>query len=128
MPTYLIKSTELKTEFKALQLLPHACLFTADAVSMYTNINTEVALFEISAFLCVNKNIYRDISTDALITELGIVMRNNVFTLGNTTWKQGTSAAMGKPLSPLYATLYFGIHEIRILKRFPTALISHNQR
>ena len=51
MPTYLKNSTELKKEFKALQLPPHARLFTADAVSMYTNIDTEAALFEISAFL-----------------------------------------------------------------------------
>ena len=35
---------------------------------------------------------------------------------------------MGQPPSPSYATVYFGIHEIRLLKRFPGALIPHNRR
>ena len=34
---------------------------------------------------------------------------------------------MGQPPSPPYATVFFGIHEIQILKRFLQALIPYNQ-
>ena len=71
---------------------------------------------------------YRHIPIKALITDLSLVMWNNVFTLGDTQWKQNSGAAMGQLPSPPYATVFFGIQEIRILKKFPQALIPYNQR
>jgi hypothetical protein len=42
VPTYVQDSYQVLRELKALDELPHnARLFTADAVSMYTNINTQ---------------------------------------------------------------------------------------
>ena len=42
---------ELKKELLDLDLPPNACLFTADAMSMYTNIPTHTALNLISKYL-----------------------------------------------------------------------------
>ena len=128
MPTYIKNSAKLKNHFDNLKLPANAKLFTADAVSMYTNINTDAALTKIAQYLRSNCSKYRDTPIEALITGLEIVMRNNVFTLGDTTWKQNDGAAMGQPPSPSYATVFFGIHEIRIRNRFLLALLPHQHR
>jgi len=44
MPSYFKSSYVLKEELLALHLPPNAVLFTADATSMYTNIETMHAL------------------------------------------------------------------------------------
>ena len=51
MPTYIKNSAELKNHFDSLKLPANAKLFTADAVSMYTNINTDASLTEIAQYL-----------------------------------------------------------------------------
>jgi hypothetical protein len=44
IPSYINNSTELIKELKQLQLPPGARVFTADATSMYTNIDTVTGL------------------------------------------------------------------------------------
>jgi hypothetical protein len=46
-PSYFKDTFELKKMLDDIELPPNARLFTADAVSMYTNIKTEPALLEI---------------------------------------------------------------------------------
>ena len=113
--SYFKNSKELKDRIINIQLPPNAVLFTADAVSMYTNINTDAALDEISSYLRQNDDNFPSVPTEALIDALSLVMRNSVFTFGDTYWKQLTGAAMGQPPSPSYATTFFGIHEERII-------------
>ncbi len=58
---------------------PGTRLCTADAVSMYTNINTEQTLHLIGAYLCCNKDKFSNTPIPALMSALKIVMTNNVF-------------------------------------------------
>ena len=51
----------------------------------------------------------------AVIAGLEIIMYNNVFKFGDTLWKQINGVAMGQPPSPSFATIYFGIHERKII-------------
>ena len=74
-----------------------ARLFTADATSMYTNINTPMALIEIAQFIHQREARFSTIPTDALAEPLAIVMKNNVFRFGDTFWHQKTGTAMGTP-------------------------------
>jgi hypothetical protein len=106
LPTYLKSSFELTDLLKDLPDLPDgARLFTADAVSMYTNINTNQALSVIQCYLPPTKH------NKAITTALDIIMSHNLFEFGDTSWLQLTGTAMGIPPAPMYATLYFGIHE-----------------
>jgi hypothetical protein len=99
-----------------------ATLFTMDAVAMYTNIETTHALSEINKFLrtdrpdiCLNE----DINIDALMNALEIIMRHNIFKFGDTYLLQTSGTAMGTPPAPTYSTLYFAIHETKIIPTFP---------
>ena len=50
---------------------------------------------------------------------LTLVMINNVFTFGDTYWKQETGAAIGTPPAPPYATILFAIKEKELNHNFP---------
>jgi hypothetical protein len=80
LPTYLKSSFELTDLLKDLSDLPDgAWLFTANAVSMYTNINTDHALSVIRRYLPPTKH------NKAIMTALDIIMNHNFFEFGDTS-------------------------------------------
>ena len=123
LPFILSSSFELVHDLRSINNIPTtATLFTMDAISMYTNIDTTHAISVINNFLrfdrpdiCLNE----DINIDALMHSLEIIMRHNIFKFGNTYWLQTSGTAMGTPPAPTYATLYFAIHEIQTIPMFP---------
>jgi len=77
--TYIKDSNDLINKLKALGLLPpNAWVFTADADSMYTNIDTTHALLVIGLWL---DSIYlpEGFPLDAVKEAMVLVMRNNIF-------------------------------------------------
>ena len=99
-------------------------LFTMDAVSMYTNIHVGHALPVILHFLRTHnlgKFIQKeeDINLGRLEFAIKLVMENNVFKFGDTFWLQTAGTAMGTPPATDYATLYYAIHELNVIKLFP---------
>jgi hypothetical protein len=97
-------------------------LFTADAVSMYTNIPTAKALSFISNHIRETAHEFQDISVEALVEALGIVMRNNVFTFSDVIYTQVHGTDMDTPPSPMWANLYMSINEDTFLQPFDTNL------
>ena len=88
-----------------------AQLFTADAVSMYTNIPTNTAIMLIAKYIrksisgeCPNQN-------EALIAALKLVMLSNIFSFGDMMLKQLNGTTMGTPPATPYTTIYYGLHE-----------------
>ena len=110
--SYFKNSLALKKQLLELHLPSNACLFTADAVSMYTNIPTHMALNLIGKYLTQyqlkNNNEY---PLDAVIAGLRLIMTLNIFTFGDRTLKQLNGTAIGTPPGPPYATIYYGFHE-----------------
>ena len=121
--SYFKSSKILQSEITKLELPSGAQLFTANAVSMYTNIPTDKALSDITQFLrrCQQKNVM-ETEYAALIEGLGIIMRQCAFSFGDTYWEQLTGTAMGTPPAPSYATIYFGIWEQKFLRRHKDSL------
>eukprot|EP00804_Cyclotella_cryptica_P019066 CCRYP_014471-RB/>CCRYP_014471-RB protein AED:0.36 eAED:0.36 QI:0/-1/0/1/-1/1/1/0/138 len=98
---------------------PHALLFTADAKSMYTKIRTGPALAHISNLLRQEAGCsFHHYDTQALTDALQIVFNNNILQFGDTYCRQISGTGMGIAPAPPWATLYYAIHENRVLPRW----------
>jgi hypothetical protein len=84
---------------------------------MYTNIKTEPALEEMTAYLRANKKEF-SYPCEALIEALQIVFRNNYFKFGDTYHKQISGTAMGTPPAPPWATCTFGNYERKLIPKW----------
>jgi hypothetical protein len=124
--SFFSSSFELKNQLIALWLPFTARLFTADAVSMYTNIDTPLALRAIHQYLCPVTDPGNTTMT-AISAALRLVMTNNIFTFGDTAWHQLIGTAMGTPPAPLYATIYYALHENTFLDTFAANLLFYRR-
>ena len=129
LPSYLKSSFDLRQKLLQLKLPQETQLrlFTADATSMYTNIDTTHALPLISEFIHNSPRCSGIQSADAIIKALEIVMHHNIFCFNDTYWIQKTGTAMGTPPAPDYATLYFGLHELDLLPRFQNQVLFYKR-
>lgn len=111
--SYLIDSTQAVEELKAIGRLPPGTrIFTADAVSMYTNIDTQHGITTIRNFLLQHKDeLPFAFPSDLLVEVLKEIMTNNIFDFGDTHWIQLSGTAMGTSCACMYATLYYAHHE-----------------
>ena len=118
VPSFIKSSFELKKKLEQLPPLPaNARLFTSDAVSMYTMIDTDHAIPAINRFLR-DKGGASNQQAASITKLLNIIMRNNIFKFGDTIWLQLTGTAMGTPPAPTYATIYYAVHEDTFIDRF----------
>ena len=121
-------SLELKEQLLKLDLPPNACLFTADAVSMYTNILTHTALNLIGKHLTqYQRKSNGTYPVDAVREALCLVMTMNIFTFGDLTLKQLNGTVMGTPPAPPYATIYYGIHGEKFLPKYSQCVIYYRR-
>jgi hypothetical protein len=122
LPTYIQSSFHLKELLEKLPTLSSKVrIGTCDAVSMYTNIDTSHALTEISKVLRLSP--LSDPKEKSIIMHaLYIVMTNNIFDFGDTTWQQIDGTAMGVSPSCCYAMLYFSPKEAEVMELFPELL------
>jgi hypothetical protein len=125
--SYFKSSFDLVPELRALTLPPSARLFTADAVSMYTNIPTSRALNYIGKYLTDHCHRFPQVPIRALMEGLSLVMKNNIFSFGDTRWKQTSGTAMGTPPAPPFATLYYAILEDSIIDDYSSNLLFYRR-
>jgi len=110
--SYTRNSTDVLNDLKSLTLPKGAKIFSADAKSMYTNIDTDLGLETFKEFLQHNQGkISKDFPTNHCLRILELVMRNSVFTFADTFWLQLSGTAMGTPIACAYATITFGHFE-----------------
>ena len=117
LDSYISSSFQLLTDL--LPLPPfgtNARVFTADAVSMYTNIDTDHATEVIGDFLKTHP-FCEGVPWKLIMEALRIIMTMNVFQFSDQFFIQTCGTAMGSPPAPSYANLYYGIKELS-LQRF----------
>ena len=98
--SYFRNSFDLRQNLCSAQYPTTTQLFTANAVSMYTNIHTNTAIMLITRHLCINIPEERPKQDEALIAALKLVMLNNIFSFGDMTFKQLNGTSMGTPPVP----------------------------
>ena len=84
---------------------------------MYTNINTDHALFKIALFLRTSP-LATTVSAKSIIRALEIIILQNYFRFGDTYWLKKTRTNMGTPPGCIYTALYYGIWELEIVPFF----------
>jgi len=121
----------IKNSYKVIEdltdmIIPEkAKLFSADATSMYTNIDTDTGINAIKNFLSDNsESLPLNFPTNLFLQVLKTVMENNIFCFGDSYWLQLSGTAMGTPVACAYAMVSFGQHENAvILPRFSANLL-----
>jgi hypothetical protein len=127
--SYTKNSLSIINDLKHLEIPEHALLFSADAKSMYTNIDTNIGINSIRNFLTENSNaIPTNFPKDLFLQVLTLVMENNIFSFCSTYWLQTTGTAMGTPVACSYATVAYGQHENKsILMTFSPYLLYYQR-
>jgi hypothetical protein len=107
---YFKDSFSLQRQLIDLSTLPsNASLISLDAVSMYTNIDIDDCIEQISTYLATLLDKYE---LTAIVEALEIVMRNNRMKFGDLIFHQIRGVAMGMSPAPTIANLYVVIFEL----------------
>jgi hypothetical protein len=124
IPLYVKDSTALLQQLNTLHLPAGSKLFTADATSMYTNIKTNTEIRTLNELITQHKeSIDSNFPKEFFLTTMEIIMKNNIFMLGDTYWLQLKGTTMGTPAAPLYSIITFGHHKnTNILNHFRSNL------
>ena len=114
-----------------MHLPPNACIFTYDAISMYTNIETKDCINRISEFLLDPTTLaeYPYLNPPTIMEALSLVMLNNCMQFNDIVVEQHKGIAMGMSPAPTIANLYVSIfenlhlyldnpHQLSFLRRF----------
>jgi hypothetical protein len=128
--TYFKNSQALKHLLDNMHLPSNAKIFTYNAISMYTNIDTEDCIARISTYLLLPTTLatYPHLSPHALIDALAIVMRNNRMRFGDLFVRQHKGIAMGMSPAPTIANLYVAIFEEQHLLQNPPSSLPFLRR
>jgi hypothetical protein len=127
--SFVKDSATVIKELKSLHIPQNALLFSADATSMYTNIETQLGVASIQALLSNNTTLLPpNYPTNLILQMLTIIMENNIFSFADTFWKQQSGTAMGTPVACTYAMLSFGQYEnAEILPNYQSNLIYYRR-
>lgn len=111
--TYFKDSYSLKKMLDKITLPPNASIFTYDAISMYTNIDTNDCIKRLTDYLMIPQTTttYPHLSPRAVVEALSIVMKNNRMKFGELIVHQHKGIAMGMSPAPTIANLYVAIFE-----------------
>ena len=129
--TYFKNSFELKQLFDTMEPLPaNACLFTYDAISMYTNIDTQQCIDRLTSFLLEKATLekFPHLKPNALIEALDIVMNNNRMHFNDLIVHQHKGIAMGMAPAPSIANLFVAIYETCNIVTFPKSYLPFLRR
>lgn len=115
-PWILRNSLDLINDLKIMTLHPNdkenkLLLVTADATSLYTNINTDKALNLLKAYYNKGKISMPKMRWMTIVRLIGFVLKNNYLQFKDKHYLQINGTAMGVAFAPNYAQLYLAILE-----------------
>ena len=114
-PCYLRDSWELLDMLEKLgPLPPNAYFVTLDAVGMYNNIDTKLAIESIQKWFDLQKTrgkLPKGYPTEFVLKGITLVMESNFFKFDDLLFVQTNGTAMGTSVACMYATIYFSYHE-----------------
>ena len=125
MPAYFKDSFELTKILKTLNVQKGWSIFSFDAISVYTNIDTQDCISRLSNFLLDPETIFKypHYPAKALVEALILVMQNNRMRFGDIIAQQLAGIAMGMAPAPAIANIYVALYEKDvILPRFKLCL------
>ncbi len=127
--SYTRNSTDVIRDLKGLTLPKSPAIFSANAKSIYTNIDTDLGITTFREFLQSNQEkIPKNFPTNLFLHILETVMRNNIFTFTDTFWLQLSGTAMGTPIACAYATITLGHFEnTNILTEYNSNLLYYRR-
>jgi hypothetical protein len=127
--SYIKNSSTILNDLHSSTLHERALLFSADAKSMYTNIDTPTGISAIRDFIATNAEwLPPDFPADLFLRILASIMENNIFTFAGPHWLQLSGTAMGTPVACTYATISFSQYENRhILPTFQPQLLYYKR-
>jgi hypothetical protein len=96
-----------------LNTLPvNARLVTLDAVGMYNNIDTSLAIESLQNWFTLHKDdLPKAFPVEFILKGTEFVMSHNIFDFDDISCLQLNGTAMGTALAVMYATIYFSYHE-----------------
>ncbi len=111
--TYFKDSWTLKQELNKLVIPKNASILSFDAVPMYTSIDTEDCIKQLSEYLINPATLqqFKHFPLEALIEAIKIVMQNNRMRFGDIIVRQLVGIVMGMSPAPTLANLYVALHE-----------------
>jgi hypothetical protein len=118
VPTFLKDGQQVLDELRSINLPAGALLATADAQSMYNNIDTDHAIQVIDWWLDdlnQQNKLPLTFPLDAVKAAYRIIMKNNIFEWGDLCFLQLLGTAMGTSAAVMWATLYNAYHEVHTL-------------
>lgn len=118
VPTFVKDSQQVLDEISDIKLPRGALLMTCDAVSMYNNIDTPHAIEVIGWWLDElheHEQLPDGFPLDAIKDAMRIIMTHNIFGWGDMYFLQLVGTAMGTSAAVMWATLYYGYHEVHTL-------------
>jgi hypothetical protein len=107
-PFYFKDSFVHKQELYKLVLHPNASIISFNAIAMFTNIDINDSIKQISTFLAKTWDNY---DYKAVKKAMEIVMNNNRMKFGNLVYHQTCGVAMGMLPTPTITNLYVAIYE-----------------
>ena len=119
VPTYFGGEDPILDWLRGIDNLPPwAFVFTSDANSMYTNIDTSHAINVIASWLdelSTRPDFPADYPLAAVKAAMEIIMTGNHFVFGDLNFLQILGTAMGTSAACMWATIYYGYHESKKL-------------
>jgi hypothetical protein len=114
---------------KYLQLPQEALLFSADAMSMYTNIDTFTGINSIDELIVTHQNqLPINFPKELFLRVLQLIMDNNLFSFGDSYWLQLSGTTISTPVACAYATISYGHFEnSTILTTFAPNLLYYKE-